>query len=271
MKPRSETALLLPPEAASAVSSSSNASSSSPHPLRRPGRAGSGRSRTSSTTIGLARELDRVRVIAGQERGVGRERVVHRVQGIELARAAHRRRRLRVPARVARIDPEDAGARTRSRGRARWRGAAPPPPPAVPLVPEGLTIPSDVCASARSGSARTACAAACASARQDLQRGRVAVDRAGRIGVGETRPGQRVVAIDLGRALEALDGLARRGRRELVPEVAAAQVEVVRLRMARLPPGERGQALGESRSRICSAMAVPSSRWKASMLLGSLS
>src|SRR6185437_1688727 len=69
-----------------------------------------------------------------------------------------------------------------------------------------------------------------------LERRCITVDGGGGVRVRQPRPGERVARIALGGARVVLERASRGGRRQLVPIVTAAQVQVVGLRVARLAP-----------------------------------
>ncbi len=78
----------------------------------------------------------------------------------------------------------------------------------------------------------------------DDERRCVAADRTGGMGVRNPRPGKRIVGVARCGPCEAVDGAPGRLRRQLIPEIAAPQVEVIRLCVAGVPVFQRRQTVG---------------------------
>ena len=81
------------------------------------------------------------------------------------------------------------------------------------------------------------------SAWPHVERRSVSVNGASCVRHGQARPRKRVVRIQRNRLGEELEGPSGRRRRELVPEIPAAKVQVVRLHLARLSPLECAHAV----------------------------
>src|SRR6516164_8077216 len=101
---------------------------------------------------------------------------------------------------------------------------------------QNLNNPSEVWTSGKLGPE--------AGAWPSAERGTVGVNRARRVSIGHSGPCQCVLRIEHGRAFVILHGSLRRHCRELVPEVATTQVEVIGFHLPRLAMCEHAKTFG---------------------------
>ena len=181
-------------------------------------------------------------IVVREELDVRGKRLLNRTRRVKLTRARHRRASSCVPTRGSEHDAEHAVCLRIAvvefdglsvRRLCRWP---------VPVEPELHCSKRRL----RLGEVRAGLDRArsrVASALPHLVRRRIAVNRARGIGVCQASPRERVVWIEQCRAPIVIDGLHVRRRRQLIPEVAAAKVEVVRLAISRLPEGQGAEPL----------------------------